>query len=259
MRRFLAGLLLGLTPAARGQAPTRAEDLADPAAYISAKARYDAQAKPFSFGDEQRKIVEPALKELEARIRAIVGLDSIRSQRLTYTLTWLPCCDAGGFVLDGLQAGDSRNTVLVSTAALIANWVRMLGGKSQNPLDDLNDDSRLSWVFAEANAHVYPYAEIVSRATLPPEVFLAKLVARSNGDVRSPPDELIVGIRKGRRVFLMIAPAKAILRGPKECGSRVTDTPEYRKCFDEHVTAQRDFAKIVTQVRELAAEFSRIP
>src|SRR6266487_2377881 len=74
-------------------------------AYIQAKARYDTLTK----GGLSRQGVETALKDLETRMRRILGPDSLPGWKQRFNLTWLPCCDPGGWVLDGMSLSDTHS------------------------------------------------------------------------------------------------------------------------------------------------------
>ncbi|HET9424221.1 MAG TPA: hypothetical protein VFO55_02530 [Gemmatimonadaceae bacterium] len=225
------------------QSPPPVEQAGDALAYFEAKTRYEREPRG-------RPSSVQALQDLEARARAIIGPVSIGGTTGVFNIESLH--DEQATELDGLRFADTaaRRAIIVTTPELLSGWLRQAGGTTTDPLLAVAHEDRLTWVFWD-NAHVSPFADVRARATLPGEVFLAQLVGRSN-DTATEADEIIVGVRRANRVYLIIAPAAVTLTAPASCGSPWTDVP-YRKCFDTHAGTHPDFPKIVAQVRELAS------
>jgi hypothetical protein len=243
MKNSRTVLLVVLATACGCHAVHRSSDVG---AYIQAKGRYDALTK----GGLSREGVDTALKDLERRMRRILGPESFPGWKESFNLTWLPCCDPGGWVLDGMFLSDtiSHASMVITAPGILGAWLAQIGQKTPDPLIALSGEDALTWVFDD-NGHVYPFADLRSKST-PHEVFLAALVDRTNGDPMSP-DEVLVGVNAGRRIYVVVAPAVARIDLTSQCGPAWR--AEYLPCFRRLVTSHPDFPKLVDQARALAA------
>jgi hypothetical protein len=267
---LLLGALLVLPPTACGQqlAKSSASRQRDEVReYFEAKDRFNREAKAAAPSQAQAALVASALKDLEARARRIIGPVSLGGKAGAYNLGWLPYGDPSGQLLDGLAFSDTstHTDIIVSTPELIAGWLHQFGDTSSDPLARLARDDVLTWVFWK-EAHVYPYVDILKSVTLPKEIVLAQLVARGNDVVRGAPDELIVGIRRGSRIYLVNTRASKSAV-PSECdktldaaikkSGRYFDEEEavFLSCYARLGPGLPEFKRIVAQVRELANRF----
>jgi len=185
-------------------------------------------------------------KDLENRLRAIVGQDSIDGVPLKYNASLYEGEDGDG--LDGFSGLVGNAEVIITTPALAALWVRQHGDSTSSVPDALATENMLTWAFA-VDLHVYPFANIKSKSALPPEVFLAQMIGRGQDD---PPyaNEVLVGVNRGGRIYLIIAPSVSPnITMSSECGQPYRDT--YRPCFDRHMAGNPDLPKIVAQVNDL--------
>jgi len=243
MARTLLVLLVGTSVACHTVQPR--DEVRD---YLGAKARYDSLARNHGLPGDK---VPAALKDLETRMRRILGPDSIPGWRQSFNLTWLPCCDPGGWVLDGMLQYDStsRTSVVVTAPGILDAWLEQVGEKAADPLVGLSHEDALTWVF-DGDAHVYPLADLRSKST-PREVFLATLVERTNGDVIGLPDEVLVGVNTGRRIYVIIAPAAARIELVTQCGRALNE--QAIPCVRRLVANHPDFPRLVDQAKALAA------
>ncbi len=267
---FLVGALLVLswTACVQRQAKESPSPQRDEARqYLEAKERFNRQAKEASSAESQAALVASALKDLEARARRVIGPVSFEGETGTFSLGWLPYGEASGWVLDGLNFSDTSTgtDITVTTPELIAGWLRQLGDTSADHSRALATDNILTWTFWK-EAHVYSYVDILRAVSLPKEILLAQLVARGNDVVRNAPDELIVGVQRGSRVYLVNTRASKI-GVPPECdvaldaaikkSGRYFDEEQgvFLACYTRLGPRLPEFNRIVAQVREIGARF----
>lgn len=242
--------------------------LGNVSAYLAAKAEYTRayelqtqSGKPMTVGSDS------AMKELEARLKAIIGPVSIQGRDAPAKIN-LDGSPSGGYVggsdLDGLRIihGDTI-TIVVSTPELVANWLRFQGDTSRDPLVGLTKDHILTQAVSSSNAAVSHYADIRTTADTARGVFLAALYMRAQDYNSEPPDEVIVGVRRENRIFLVMAKARASIAPSPACrriwesmvGPAVNDSVYnvYRDCYGLSAAKEAAFGTLVAQVRELVA------
>lgn len=196
------------------------------------------------------------LNDLQARLQAIIGPVIIDGRpvptRITLAGTQYDGQDSGQ-ELDGLTFQLAQMEAIVSTRALVAGWLASHPVDSAaSPLDALEADDALTWVFS-GTAAARQYANIRKHERLPDDVFIAKLVlfAQDIGDW--PPDQLIVGVARGERIYLVSTQARWVLRSPAECLPFNEKT--YYDCYDRIAAGKPEYQQLVAQVREIAALF----
>jgi hypothetical protein len=223
----------------------RQDDVHD---YLQAKARYETLYRD-RYDSLARIGIAGALKDLESRMRAILGPDSLAGWRQSFNLKWLASEEDGARVLDGMYRSDSvsHTEMVVTSPGILKAWLIRVGDSTADPLVGLSRDDVLTWVFF-SNAHVYSYADLRT-PEFPPAVFLASLVARTNGDPQHP-DEVIVGVSTGKRIYVIIAPAVVMFDFTAQCGEAWR--AGYAPCFKRLLPGHTDYSRLVAQVRTLA-------
>ena len=288
VRRLLAAapLLLLATACSVGKAPQQADAEAD---YVSAKRAYLAslaadrnRGTPDSVLDAYE---EAALRDLAGRLRKILGpfqavgfADSGTSNVTTLVLQ----VDFGA--IDGIayHSPDST-TVLVTTRALLAAWLRdSVAGDTTTPRDPASALARPE-LYARAfpeDAAVFKNADIPLGHPAQSGVVAAMLVARAQDFGAFTPNEVVVSVVRGNRVYLADAPARALIPPMPSCvsvwdearrkedslfearrsdstRSTGSDSSEHtedradaavRRCGAEHVSADPRLAVLVQQV-----------
>jgi hypothetical protein len=219
----------------------------DVSSYFSAKNSYGVEVRRRIAALDSPYHVA-AMKDLESRLRAIIGLDSIGALPLTSNVEHLFLGEDGSNGLDGLVARRGTERILVTTPELLTYWIRGKADSISNPFVALETENVLTWVFDE-DAHAYRFADLRPRASFPSGTFLAQLIDRTNGDPMGA-SEVVVGVSRGRRVYIMIDLAATLVKIP-QCGEAWRD--EYRSCFDQRVASHPSFPKIVAQVKALIA------
>jgi hypothetical protein len=244
-------------------------DSAEVEAYFEAKARYTTTAHSrLPANHTWNSYNAEALKDLEARLRRIVGPVSIAGRAPTFSLSSLPGDLIAGD-LDGLAITipEAQTRVIVTTPAVLSGWIReqRRTAAGSDPFSALDDDM-LTWAFP-TGAHVNPYVDVRARAALPRDIVLAQLIHHAQDVFRVAPDELIVGVHRDGLFSLILAPAPR-LAVPAECEKALDEAikasgrffdDEHRvfvSCFDRVVTKQPEFQQVVARVRELAASMA---
>jgi hypothetical protein len=189
---------------------------------------------------------------------------------------------------DGIlyESQDGSIRVLVTTHDLMRSWIAWLFDRdtvvSRDPRVALGNEDVLTQLF-DVDAHVYSYTDIpVDSAPL--GILSAKLVARSQDYSPGPANEIIVGVARGTRIFIIDSPSRDTLPIPPRCRAsadsgtarskslvdsafRVTppDTALlttvfhnddrtnslFRRCYGEAVGGEPRFQDLVAQVRRL--------
>jgi hypothetical protein len=224
---------------------------ADVPSYVVAKRKYIAAFEAAQdSGRIPAKDEAPALADLEARLRAIIAPPSIDDTAWTINLEHIPTRgNEGGAELDGLRTRVGTARVIITTSELLAAWLRFQGDSATDPLADVASEEMLTQAFYEG-ASVHRFGRITVPASLPSDVFTAQLVVEAQDTGPVAPDELIVGVHRGDRVYLIKAPLAVKVPEITACRSSSHDT--YDACYEEQISALPDFPKIVAQIASLA-------
>lgn len=233
---------------------------------------------------------DSALKELERRLRVIIGpfeATGFPGPGHINTDDLFPE-DLGSGGLDGLmyETADHTSNVLVTTRSLLATWLTQVGrGIPRDPITALRDPDLYTFAI-NTEAAVSRYATIPVADASRLGVVAAMLVIRAQDDGPLTPDEVIVSVVRGSRVFIVTVPTAAKIPPPPAClavwhsiialsaaqreaylRSNITDSTAldhairgdyasdvaYRGCYGERVPRDPAFQKIVVQVQAIVA------
>jgi hypothetical protein len=295
MKAFVfAGLLLaGLLLPAPAWTPAWAQSPVE--SYLAARDGYIGQLKQPARrdGEDAREREERALADLEPRLRQIIGPVELRgflgpgkSNLDTLSADYL-----GFGMLDGLvfTARDDSARVLVTTEALLKAWLKAhrdwWPGLANVP-QEIGAALRSEAFYTQAispDAAVVHYAEIALPKAAGPA--FAMLAARTQDSGPRTPDEIIVAVARGGRVYVASAMAAATVAPLPACERiwqdyekmseaaqtayvasnlkddklseqsnrlRAAGDAAYRRCFGERARKEGFFAEITRQARELA-------
>jgi hypothetical protein len=215
MRSLLALLMLVAAAACADASP-----LQD---YVAARDAYLATFKDSDIiGDERAgKTHEAARRDLEARLRGIIGASRIGgfAGEGKINLESLSPGFIGFGLLDGLvyRSADEKTRILVTTDELLGQWLR--ANKSDVPQSiatALKSDSLYNGALYK-DAAFFRYAELPVARPSDAKLAFAMLIARGQDVGPRTPDEIIVSLLRGGRVFIVIAPADAKVGGLPDC------------------------------------------
>jgi hypothetical protein len=191
--------------------------------YVAARDAYLATFKDSDIiGDERAgKAHEAARRDLETRLRGIIGASRIEgvSTEGKINLESLSPGFIGFGLLDGLvyRSADEKTRVLVTTDELLGQWLR--ANKSDVPQTvaaALKSDSLYNGALY-TDAAFFRYAELPVARPADAGLAFAMLFARGQDVGPRTPDEIIVSLLRGGRVFIVIAPAGAKVGGMPDC------------------------------------------
>lgn len=237
-------------------------------------AKQDGDAKAY---DVVGKAEKAALSDLEGQLRGLIGQVTLPgfSSEGTVNLGTLFDGEMEFGRLDGLvynaKSGDGQ--ALVSTRALVQSWLRghreWWGDQpsSGNVPQDLDNALRSEAFYTQAlstDAAVTKYAEIPLTISGEGVSAHAMLNGRQQDDGPFLPNEIIVSVVVGDKVFILTEPVTAKIQKIKAC-DQVWDryrkkagiaTGEgdkaYRKCFEDRFKALPAFAIVARQAQALA-------
>lgn len=234
-----------------------------------------------------------ALHDLEARVRPIVG--DFRAAgfpglgKINIATLYPGNVDSG--LLDGLlfRSADSTARIVVTTRALFMNWLGFGVTKPTWTPHDLDASLRRPELYTaalETDAAVVRYADIPVDSAARTGVVAAMLVRREQDDCDCTPDEVVIGVVRGERIFIVDMPARDTIAPMRECvavwndGQRRSgeimkasrrgnsvDTSSwgrafragvdaaslYRACYAEQVRHEPRLARLAAQVRDIVA------
>jgi hypothetical protein len=292
MLRVVAKVLLILLLLSRIE-PARAASATE--SYLGARDRYiavesakdKAHAAEYGAGKAVLARQERELGNLEKQLRRIVGpldLEGFPREGTINLTTLVP--ELGFGLLDGLafDSADKHTRIVVTTDALLASWLPTKNW-AHVPRDidgAVRSEAFYSQGIDNDDAAITKFAEIP--VTAPPKARLAHamLVLRAQDFTPGPPDEIIVTVVQGDKVFIVsrrhavaldrIADCDAIARDYQAKADAASaayrssnlrdkasiDESEkfendgdiaYRQCFGEHVKEQRAFATVIRQAQ----------
>jgi hypothetical protein len=234
---------------------------------------------------------DSALRDLTRRLRLIIGPFQAKqfstSAHINTDDLFPDDADSGG--LDALmyESADRTSSILVTTRSLLASWLDKTADEiPRNPITALGTPEFYTFAINTHSA-VFKYASIPVRGASQLGVVTAMLVIRAQDTGPLTPDEVIVSVVRGSRVFIVAAPAAAKIDPPAAClaardsiialsavqreayiRAHITDSAAlrrainedsaddiaYRGCYGERVPRDPAFQKIVAQVQAIVSE-----
>jgi hypothetical protein len=259
MRSILITLML-LFPAAANAASTEESYFATRDAYID-------KLKPTEINvdvDERVLKQEQAAREdLERQLRRIVGTVEIKgfAGPGKSNLETLFKGDQGFGLLDGLlySSADDKTHIVVSTDALLDHWLKehkdWWGGTVANVPQEVGAVFKSEAFYTQVlqtDAAVFKYAELPVAKPGAAKLASAMLVARAQDLGPRTPDELIVAVLQGGRVFVVTAPASARIEPMPAC-ERI-----WQEAVRKSTAAQEAYAKSEPKDEKLAEQSTRL-
>jgi hypothetical protein len=212
----VAGLAL-LAPAPLAAAPAAVDK------YLAARDAYVEKFRAAEKGEVSDAVVaeqDKALADLTTLIAPVVGKVAVKGfgAKGRISLDTLFPSDVGFGMLDALvvTSGDGKSTVLATTDVLLDRWLAEARDLPHDPAEALRSDE----FYAQAtspDAAVLRYALV---PILPPggaSTARAMLVLRAQEMVPGVPDELLVAVISGKRVFIASSPVKAKVAAIPAC------------------------------------------
>jgi len=224
--RLLASALVGL--ALLAPVPLAAAPAAAPAGkpmekYLAARDAYIAKFREAEKGAVTGEVIaeqDKALADLGDLIAPVVGKVAIKGYgaKGKISLETLFPSDVGFGMLDGLvfAGADGKSTVLATTDGLLAAWLADARDLPHESGEALRSDE----FYAQATG---PDAAVLRYALLPilppggASTARAMLVLRAQEMTPGLPDELIVTVVSGKRVFIASSPVKAAVATIPAC------------------------------------------
>jgi len=296
---LLLGSACGIdkSPPANAPAHTEASGSITEADYVAAK---DAYVKTFA-ADEKRgtpySVSGPrenaALRDLADRLRKILGPfqgEGFAGPGTSNITTLYPEMDVDN--LDGIvyESSDSL-TVLVTTRTLLAAWLRdsivpSNGLVPHDPMTALTQSEVYALAFPE-DAMVVRFADIPVDRAAESGIIAAMLVRRTQDFGPSTPNDVMVSVLRGNRLYFAEQPARVLIAPTPACDtmwhdaaqkqdsvveagrSNATDTAArdrswhiaeqmgdqrdslFLRCYAEHVSADPRFAELAQQVASI--------
>jgi hypothetical protein len=221
MKPFLIGLLL-LTPLAAVAASPEETYFAARDGYV---AKFSAVG---NFDEEEVEDHQRARDDLTRLLRPIVGPVAIKGfvPPGRTNLDSLSKGDEGFGLLDGLlfSSPDDKSRVTVTTDALFDRWLKehkdWWGEKVANVPQDLAGALKSDAFYTQAiqtDAAIMKFAELPIAKPAKARFAFAVLVARAQDFGLRTPDEIIVSVVQGGRVFVVSAPASVKVKQIPAC------------------------------------------
>ena len=219
-------------------APVAAKAASPEESYLAARDAHIANFKAISdakkIDDDATKQHELAIDELGKLMRPIVGPIVIKdlSAEGKNNLNSLFEGDLGFGLLDGLNysSADDKTLVIVTTEQLFGHWLRehkdWWGPKSVNVPPEATAALKTDAFYTQAlqaDSAISKYVELPVAKPANAKFAFAMLVARTQDIGPRNPNELIVSVVQGGRVFVVSAPANA----------KIASMPACQKIWDE--------------------------
>ena len=286
MKLLLIALLM-LTPAIASAASPEETYLAARDAYISKIAAAD---KSGMNNDDRMKIEDPAIADLLQQLKRIIGpvaLQGVAPEPKLGNDTLLEG-DQGFGMIDSLvyASPDDKTRIFVSTETLLKTWIvahRAWWGENdvpQNVPDALKSMSFYTQSMSQDSA-VIKYAELPVKKPPAASFAFAMLVDRAQDIGPRTPDELIVTLIQGGRLFLVhttanvkvtLMPAcEALYEAALKRSAELYETPDrtesvtdraerirddgdaqFHRCFAERAPKEAFFAELVKRAQTIA-------
>jgi hypothetical protein len=250
--------------------------------YIAARDGYLKQFKDSDIvsDDSGAKVHDRALRDLDARMRTIIGplqIDGFPDSKIN--LESLAEGFEGYGLLDGLaySSSDQKASVVVTTDALLGQWLtahkKWWGDKNDIPpaIDAALKSESFYTQALNTDAHFYKFGDIPLARPAGATFAYATLVGRAQDVGLQTPDEIVVTVRRGSRLFVATAPADVKIGAAPACARGWTKAEEkamsagsdkgetirdagydaYRRCFAVQAPRQSYFAAVVKQAQGL--------
>ena len=200
--------------------------------YLAARNGYVAKFKALDdakkIDADASKLQEQALDELGKLMRPIVGPVAIEGfvGEGKSSLDSLFKGDMGFGLLDGLNysSADDKTRVIVTTDTLFDHWLRehknWWGPKSANVPQEVNAALKTEAFYTQAlqtDSAISKYVELPVAKPANAKFAFAMLIARTQTLGPRTPDELLVAVVQGGRVFVVSAPANAKIDAMPAC------------------------------------------
>jgi hypothetical protein len=257
--------------------------------YIAARDRYLAHFKQL---DDPNKLddegMQRALDDLEGKLRQIIGPVAIKDLAPDgkINLDTLSMGDEDFGRLDALvysapggEDAADKTRVVVTTGTLLDRWLRAHKKWWAPDFPDMPQTVsaavKTEEFYTQAignGAAIVKYAEVPLARPAPAAPATVLLIARSQVDDPSPPDELLVSLVQGGRFYLISAPAKVVIAIPAPCQKAWNDAQQklgtvkndkqhdklekasvaaYHVCFAARAKDDTAFAALADQARQL--------
>jgi len=255
MKSHLIALLLVAPVAAAAASPEEA--------YFAARDGYIAKFSAIAnIGEEDLEDHQRARNELTGLLGAIVGPVAIKGllPQGKANLDSLFKSDEGFGLLDGLlfSSADDKTHVTVTTDALLGHWLEehkdWWGPKVANVPQEVAAALKSEAFYTQAlmtDAAIMKYAELPVAKPAKASFAYAILVARSQDVSPRVPDEVIVSVVGGGRVFVVSAPANAKINPIPAC-------QEIRRRAERKTAAAREAAASAPKDDRLSEESTRL-
>jgi hypothetical protein len=246
-----------------------------------------------NIGDDTLRQHALALDQLGKLLRPIIGTVTIKGfpAKVRSNLVSLFKSDVDFGRLDGVlySSPDDKTQVTVTTEALFQRWLREHKDwwLAANVPQDVNAALKSEAFYTQAlatDAAVFKYAELPVVKPIRDRFAFAMLIARAQALGPHKPDELIVAMMQGARVFLVSAPTnpnitpmplcqkiwqqserKAVAADTARVASERKDDPHadqrdqieeqgdaaYRECFAQQARRQEFFFLLIRQAQAL--------
>jgi hypothetical protein len=260
--------------------------------YVAARDRYIAYFKKLDAAnklDDDR--MQRDLDDLEGKLRQIIGPVAINGLAADgkINLDTLSRGDEDFGRLDGLvysaPGGDDaadKTRVLVTTSTLLDRWLREhkswwerdIANVPQTVAAALKTEAFYTQAIGNGAA-IVKYAELPVAAPA-----AALLIARSQVDDPSPPDEILVSLVRGGRFYLVSTPAKASIATPAMCQKAWDESQRksaavknedrrekleqagvaaFHSCFAKLAKDDAQFAPLTDQARAMIERLAVVP
>jgi hypothetical protein len=278
--------LLVLFPSAAGAASLEQSYLAARDAQI----RKIAAAQKKMGTDGVDKIQEQALAELEKQLKQIVGASKLSVPGVKATskinIESLSENELGFGMLDGLTyaSEDYKTQVVVTTEGLLKAWMRRDrkpndSKKSQDPSKAITSEEFYTQA-VNSDATLSKYAELPIRKPAAASAAYAMYGGWAQDDGPWEPDELVMSVMQGGKIYVVRVPASTKLgpfpacqavwdkadRRANEVYERAPSKPKivpdtskireegaaaFRRCFAEQAPKEKGFADLVRQAQTI--------
>jgi hypothetical protein len=296
MKLLLATLLAMLSLAAHAASPEE-NYLAARDAYI---AKFNPSKDPAPVSDATAKEEERARADLTKQLRSIVGPLNVKGYAGDgeFAIASLFKGDIGFGTLDGLSFSAPKDAnLVVTTRGLFARWVRdhkdwwspSVANVPSEPLAALKTEAFYTQAIS-ADAAVARFAELPVGKPANAEAAYAMLVMRRQDIGPGSPDEILVGVLSGARLYIVSAPASAEIKLMPACETiwdealaksnkllesssssgtkdeklfdeqnRMQDQGDaaMRQCFAERVTSDAAFARLTKQAQDIVDQLEK--
>jgi hypothetical protein len=275
MTRLLLALVFSLSAACCVSAASPVED------YIAARDAYLKQFKDSDDSETVRAAHQHALDDLEGRLRNIIGPSEPKgfANEGKVNLESLAEGDQGFGLLDGMvyAAGDDKTHIVVTTRELLDKWLaahaKWWGDQTDMP-EGLEPALKSEAFYTQAlstDAYFYKFVDIPVTRPAGTTFAYATLIGRAQDDGLQTPNEVVVSVLRGGRVYVIVAPAAATAETTRQCAQgwqkaekqalqdqsdkaserRADAYRTYRRCFAAQAPRQGYFAALAKQAQGL--------